>query len=195
VFLRGTKRSPNPHLQKYPFLKYAIFYWGRHVTQQSKDFTALAVQLLTDDDNLHCISRNLLVLAVAVANDPIEMTNSEAKPPLDSQFALHIAAVFGLGEVAKSILAQYENFDINKTLHTQTPLYVAASAGNESFVQSLIEMPNVNVNAVDEFRETALFSAIFFNYESVVPLLLQRDDVDVEFQNYWGRTALSVTAE
>jgi hypothetical protein len=50
------------HIEKYPFLKYAIHYWGRHAKKQiDQEVTDLAVTILLDKQDAQCISHNLLL--------------------------------------------------------------------------------------------------------------------------------------
>lgn len=110
--------------------------------------------------------------------------------------ALHVAVTFGLDDIV-SVLLEHPDIDINsKDLHGNTPLLLAFSkddfyAKKEFHIaQQLIDKPAVNVNAVNNHGVTALYLACFKGQLDYALAILKRDDIDVNYINLKGDTAL-----
>lgn len=70
----------------------------------------------------------------------------------------------------------------------------AARAGNADTVRSLVALPNVDVNGIDEHGNTPLIEAARLGHDEIVTVLLMAK-ADVNTKNDEGKTALMLAAE
>lgn len=113
------------HLKMYPFLRYALQFWGKHVRKSfeendrkdyfDQELNDLAVELLTREDNTNCISRNLPQTVIdscyhVLLNNPNRApgTSPEDDLALNSDIfpELHIAVHFGLQTLFHGLMFQ-----------------------------------------------------------------------------------------
>ncbi len=73
-------------------------------------------------------------------------------------------------------------------------LFRAVHAGSPDTVRSVLNSPNVDVNAVDEHGNTPLIEAARFGHDEVVTVLLLAH-ADPSHKNDEGKTALMLAAE
>jgi hypothetical protein len=69
------------------------------------------------------------------------------------------------------------------------PLIIAAQDGDLQNVTSLLQK-SVNINAKDDYGDTALIKASNRGHSAIVAVLLQNEDLDVNLQDRDGKTAL-----
>lgn len=91
------------------------------------------------------------------------------------QVLLFRAAQNGYNALVPSLLKS-GRVDVNKVdgIFKQTPFFAAARLGHQTTVRTLLESPNVEIDARDVFETTALIAAAWFGYEIVVQLLFDR---------------------
>ena len=70
----------------------------------------------------------------------------------------------------------------------------AASAGNVDTVRTLLASPNVDVNGIDEYGNTAIIEAARLGHDEVVTALIIAK-ADAKIKNDEGKTALMLAAE
>ncbi|PNP59152.1 hypothetical protein THARTR1_01400 [Trichoderma harzianum] len=99
--------------------------------------------------------------------------------------AIHIAAMRGLSS-AISHLGDYAN---SKDSQKKTPLYLAVEHGHKDFIQQLLELPQVEVNARGYRDLTPLQVACKKGYDSIAEILLDAG-ADMEILSDDGRTPL-----
>lgn len=86
---------------------------------------------------------------------------------------------------------KYKFFRIRRA----SSLAVAAFAGAEAIILAILRRPNVDVNAMDSFGNTALSWAAKKGHDSIVELLLTHSHIDVNHRNYKGCTPLLLGAK
>ncbi|KAJ4856910.1 ankyrin repeats (3 copies) domain-containing protein [Trichoderma breve] len=99
--------------------------------------------------------------------------------------AFHIAAMKGLSS-AVSQLGDYAN---SKDSQKKSPLYLAVEYGHKDFVQQLLRLPQVEVNARGYRDLTPLQVACKKGYDSITEILLDAG-ADIEILSDDGRTPL-----
>lgn len=170
---RLHKLQPSPHIQKFPFLSYAIHYWGEHARKQIDAKTTIrAVDLLLNQDPVR-ISRNLSLAALAVFRllRPGDGSESSDKFHWDIPFltvassfnqpsALHLAAHFGLDEIATILLGGSHKVNINLKIFSETPLMISSGRGHESFIRLLLEKEGIVSELRDDQGDNALLHAV-----------------------------------
>jgi ankyrin repeat protein len=189
------------HINKYPFLQYAIHFWGEHVRKglNYQETTDLAVNLLLNRDDRYCISRNLHLLAL----DEFTQSTYSFFPPLNpckSQHTdhlflsslgdfsgIHLAAHFGLDAMFTSFLDRFPSLDINQEICCETALSVAVHRGHEAVVRLLLEREDIHVHASDELRH--LEFAIAHDHATILRLFLD-NGADPNLRNSMGQPLL-----
>ncbi len=106
---------------------------------------------------------------------------------------IHWAAARGDPEIIDLLVDKGANFDAIETKFQQTPVIVAAIAGNEAAIQRFIFF-QADLNARDAEGKSALFYGIVRNHPAVVNKLLKAGaDPDVR-ESKSGITAVSIAA-
>lgn len=118
-------------------------------------------------------------------------------PGIGSSF-LHAAALFGLESAVKTIVEEYPF--ANEVINSEddsgyTPLYYAASSGNENVVQSLLLHEDIDPDPKDMSGTAPLAQAALQGHVNVVKLLAENPKVDVNSRSVSGSTPLSRAAE
>ncbi|RYP32310.1 hypothetical protein DL767_005285 [Monosporascus sp. MG133] len=105
---------------------------------------------------------------------------------------LHLAAYFGLEEIAKVMMTKY---DINtEDSHGRTPLSYAAENGQETMVRLLLA-EGAKANTEDPSSRTPLGWAARFGHKTVVQMLLATEGINVNAKDLEGDTPLHHAAE
>jgi hypothetical protein len=196
-----------PRIKKYPFLRYAIHYWGRHAKMDiGDDVTKLAVEIMCAYDSAHKISRGLLMFAlggVYMGRGAIYELGFEVGDIHSSGMhgfcGLHLSAYFGLDRIANALIDAISDINIDEGLWIEetTPLVIAAEEGHESIIHLLrdkggLEDSGFDTDAKNRRGITALQCAAKRGNESIVCLLLDNFYFDLEEEDYYfERTALA----
>ncbi len=77
----------------------------------------------------------------------------------------------------------------------RTPLSYAASSGNASTVECLLEQEGVNPAFTDITGRAVLFYAAYSGHMAAVKLLISKPEVDLLSESNIGRSPLSIAAE
>lgn len=143
-------------VKKFPLLKYAIHFWGEHARKQADHHVSnFALTILLRNDNPQCTSHHLLPLAIENCLEDIieedfrsERNAAVGIPYLLVDFSgLHVAAQFGLDTIARNIICQLGDFDINLKNWGMTPLMVAAKQGHQAVVHLLLDQKDIDVES------------------------------------------------
>ena len=170
------------------FLKYSSLYWGIHARRgASKEVVSLALKLFSQIES-HIATKVLLV-------DLISRTGRYSGDiPINGLLigftGLHCASVFGIVEIAKSLLDQ-QIPDLNKRdCLGITPLIWAAICGQEGVAKLLLERRTISPDKPDGyFRRTALAWATGKGQEGIVRLLLDWASTGPDHtDSWWGRS-------
>ena len=171
-----------------PFLIYASIYWGVHARREtSTGVISLALQLFSQIET-H-ISTRLLLEDIRQRSDW-----HYDRPPLIEFTGLHCASVFGIAEIATSLMDQ-PNCNLNKRdCLGVTPLIWAATCGQEEVAKMLLERQTVNPDMPDKYPgRTALSWAAVMGHEGIVKLLLERASANPDgTDGWWGKTPRAV---
>ena len=170
------------------FLNYSSFYWGVHAKKESsKDVVSLAFQILSQIES-HISTR--LLVADLISRTGRHSHDIPINGPLVGFTGLHCASVFGITEVAASLMSQ-PNCDLSgRDFLGITPLIWAAICGQEEVAKLLLEQPTVTLDKPDGyFRRTALSWAAKMGHEGIVRLLLERATAKADgTDGWWGKT-------
>ena len=174
--------------QSTPFLKYSSLYWGTHARREApRDVVPLALKLFSQIES-HISTKLLLV-------DLIPRTGRYSRDipisgPLIGFTGLHCASIFGIVEIATSLLDK-PNPDLNKRDFLGiTPLIWAAICGQEQVAKLLLERETISPDKPDRyFRRTALAWAAMKGHEGIVKVLLERASAKPDgTDGWWGKT-------
>ncbi|RPB02048.1 hypothetical protein L873DRAFT_1762725 [Choiromyces venosus 120613-1] len=185
--------SPSDYrnLQSTPFLEYSSIRWGAHAKLgYSSSTKSLALQFFGRYKN-HVSAK---ILTRHVSNRPYPL--NWVYPSDHSLLPLHCASIFGLVELAETLL-EMGSCDINgRDSLGATPLIWAAIVGNEDFgvAKLLLARGDVNPDYPDYCGATPLSWAASNGHEGVVKLLLSREDVNPDYPDQDGQTPLSWAA-
>lgn len=135
----------------------------RKEVQQRMDHKLQKKQLALDDDLtaapkslFKCIESKDIVQSLAIVEDP-EFTDINA---VDSsgKTALHLAIIYGLGEVAVKIINRSDFTQINcSDCDGWTPLHCAAGWDRSAMIKGILERPDfTEIKGKDRWRRTAL---------------------------------------
>ena len=160
--------APSPlSAQHTPFLEYSAIYWGAHM---KKEFTdrgkVLALKLFSHYEghiSVKLLLEHILGSSISIM-DSYKFT------------ALHCACLFGLVEVARTLI-ETDGVDINCIDHTgATPLTWAARRGEVGVVKLLLARGDVNPRMRDVSGQTPILWAAQHGHRGVVELLLEHEE-------------------
>ncbi|KEZ41846.1 hypothetical protein SAPIO_CDS6652 [Scedosporium apiospermum] len=104
--------------------------------------------------------------------------------------AHHLAAYFGLGLVAKGLLASDKVRLDARDSRGRTPLYLAVDKGHEAIVRQLLDTGRVDPNIRSDTGWAPLSRAAFNNHEAIVRHLPSTSEADLDIKDGCGRTVL-----
>ncbi|MCJ1334657.1 hypothetical protein MMC10_011369 [Thelotrema lepadinum] len=167
-------------LQQYLFYGYAALHWGLHARDASLPMDQV-VRFLQNQPCLRAAAQGLIV------KNETWILPGEESWQLDG---LHIAAYFGLHNVARQLIQQGSSLK-SKDFRGRTPLSYAAAQGQTAMVKLLFEADESDVDTPDDAHEqTPLWYAATNGHTSTVELLLTTGEVHVNSRNYRGLTPL-----
>ncbi|KAL8838546.1 MAG: hypothetical protein Q9170_002088 [Blastenia crenularia] len=133
----GDSSKLAARLDRYPFLWYAARWWGLHMSNiTDKAILKEALEFLIDDDRIK-----------SVAELMYRFDDGRREFIPNGVNGLHIAATFGLWQLATFILERTD-LDVNsQDSYGQTPLAVAAAFGHERMVAHLLRDSAIDLEA------------------------------------------------
>ena len=115
-------------------------------------------------------------------------------PQADGTTALYRAGLAGNRAAFDMLLKRGAAPNSRNVDNQWTVLMCAVAQGREEIVDALLRSPDVEVNAVDDFRNTALHMAAQRGHVEMVERLLSHPGVQVNLSNHLGWTALTQAA-
>lgn len=176
-------------LKRNPFAKYALQFWGEHVSNTISliSIENLTLSLLEDGDRLAAF------IQAAWYSGGQNFGSWDVRRDVD---AMHICAWFGLSSLILKL--GLDNYDVNVQEQTygQTPLIYACKRGHVDAARQLLDL-GARVNAASEKGKTPLFEAVEANHGEVVDLLLDRSELEINIRNSKNRerTALMIALQ
>ena len=137
-------------------------------------------------------------LMIATDNGDIEIVKMLLENP-----NIDVNAKDENGQTALMIAAQSGNTEIFKLLHTEpnidlgryTKLMIAVISCDIDLVYQVMNESSTDVNAQDEYGQTALIIAAQNGYFEIAKILLKTPNIDVNAQDKNGQTALIIATE
>lgn len=171
-------------LRIFPFLDYAVVYWGQHVAKDfCDDVETLVNRFLETHINLALwvyLDESIMAELLPRHNDRFSKRTSKQ---LERVTRLHVAARYGLWELVPPNNDQFAAQLSSTTINRDTPLMIACEQGQDDFVRKLMAQSLVDINAVDIDGNTALCRAAIADKLSTVQLLLEHPEVDINLGN------------
>lgn len=181
---RRYNTMDSPRLKKYPFLKYAIHFWGELARKtKNQEVLNLVVQFLLKQEVSHYISWpiHLLVLkgSTSSINDGEDCLATDFTP---QNSAPHLGAHFGLDGVLNQVLCQFSDIDIDSVFWDKTPLYRAMVEGHESILRLLLANRNFDAATLmsDSHHGSPISCAIEHHRNSIDRLFIKREDISID---------------
>lgn len=187
-------RGFSSHLINFPFLAYAVNFWGEHARKQiDQNISELAFRLLSDGGGSQCISQNLCLLALDVCQREMyseETVQSHAQ--LGSIYRSTCCCTFWH---CRGCYATYKpiKIDVNMQLLSNTPLIVAAQRGHGAVVSLLLEN-GASIHQQDRSYTTPLAFATLYGHPEVVNILLN-SGANIDALDILEMTPLSLAAQ
>ncbi|KAJ3486515.1 hypothetical protein NLG97_g6599 [Lecanicillium saksenae] len=173
-------------LQINPLYDYAAHNWGHHALKGSI-CCASVLAFLRDSPKVDASTQALMAIKLSW-----ESAWSQDIPKRVT--GLHLAAYFGIHEVVRILLQNWQKID-QRDSRDRTPLSYATEEGHEAIIKLLLATDKVDVDAKDDIGRTPLLYAAENGHEAIVKLLVATDKVDVDAKDDFGRTPLSYAAE
>ena len=194
-----SRKAVEARVQKHPFLEYAARYWAIHARLcEQPNVTELMMTFVKDDRRVSSASQVLFFLDREL--DILEMFDRIKSS--SSLSAMHVLAYLGFEKMISELLNH--GIEVNDEDSAQrTPSWWAASRGHHSAVELLLSQSHVNANnrglAYDGNRNqvsarTPLGMVAESGKDTVVKLLIEREDVDVNLPDGYGNSPLSLAA-
>ncbi|KAI9683378.1 MAG: hypothetical protein M1829_005450 [Trizodia sp. TS-e1964] len=162
-----------PEKSQYPLYDYAAKNWGFHAKEhESEDTSNLAFKFLQSPASTLCMNY-------------IRSSNAE-------YYGTHVCAYFGLDALLKELLKiPYGVRYVDSG--SFTPLFIAASEGNDEVVKLLVDRNDVRADSECN-GNTPFSSACEKRQHTTVLLLGSRTDVNINYLDDMGWTPLSISA-
>ena len=179
---------------KFPFLEYAILFWGKHARMgMTENVKILALKLLDRFDQ-HISAQTLVYRYLCKARIVREdFIRAEGLPGFTG---LHGVAFIGIVEIVAAVLGMKE-WDVNATdFMGSTALAWAARKGNEEVVKMLLEREDVNASQAETkfVHNTPLLLAAEEGHGGLVKMILEREGVNPNQGDINHKTPLSLAA-
>jgi ankyrin repeat protein len=169
--MRGSSISNQQN--RFDFYEYAKAYWLEHILHVSER-----------DKFIHQLSTKL------IQNRASELHVLDRNP----RKYYRLAAMSGNGSLLEYML-HFRNMDAG-AIDGSIPLIWAVDCGDRDLVTLVLNMTNVDVNAVDRsgLSTTALTLAVIRKNKDILELLLRDARVDVNCKDGFGGTAITIAA-
>jgi hypothetical protein len=184
IYERWSPKSS--HIQKYPFLTYAIKHWGHHARiQTDQEVIDLASRLLPNNRTLQCISHKIRNFVLPFYRELYSPYAFEFEPPriLTENFSLHLAIHFGADKLFQA------PFDLNNQYvdkhnygSKSTPLLLALRLNRVEMVRLLLARDDIEVESAVGIENASLplLVAVECGYDAIVRRFLERNDVNID---------------
>ncbi len=154
---------------------------GKKRAQIGKEWSSLMMAVFNND----------LETFVALINDPKVDVNAR---DVAGYTILAKAVGYGHIEIVKALI-NHKNIAIDLwILGRVTPLMIAISSKHFEIVKLLLEK-GANINATTKEGTVPLITALCYSTKEIVDLLLNDEELDVNFQDKWGKSALFYVIE
>ena len=178
---RQDQQDISALISTHPFVQYVSRHWGYHVRDtESRDVNALILRFLHSRPHRACSVQ----ISEYVAGRHEEYWKAEEA---ESRNELHVAAKFGLEDIATQVLDSGECAVDCRTDMGTTALILASSGGHRSFVRMLLNR-QANVS-LQNWYGTALHCAAEAGKTASIAELLDAG-LDVDIRDKSRRTAL-----
>lgn len=168
----GSDREYEQRLADHPLFDYCGRHWGEHVR---------AVQTRVLEQTLEFLQCSELMDGVTQAEKAF-YSKSQYFP--HRMTALHVAAREGLHEAVKKLMATSTKSELNaQDSFNFTPLWWAFKHHDWEVVQLFVRNKHVDVN-LRKFGDTPLRVAIMDGLDPAVKILVEREDLDFEEDDY-----------
>ncbi|POR36511.1 Uncharacterized protein TPAR_03302 [Tolypocladium paradoxum] len=190
-----TNREFAERLRTYPLFDYASRYWGHHFRQTDLPRDDLAVHrvmhFLASDGKVEASGQALFPSKLPLISSPGPFGYYASDLRLSS---LHLAAYFGLHDVAGELLAR-GGVDVDVAdSRGRTALSYAASNGCDEFIRVLLQH-RARVHIGDNFHVTPLSYAAMAGRVNATKILLCEGRADAHQRDTNGSTPLSWAAK
>jgi ankyrin repeat protein len=152
-------------IQQNPLYDYAARNWGYHARAADAETAGLIQSLLKSDAKVSAASQALTV-------SKSKRSPGYSQEGIRQMTALHLAAYFGVEEVAIDLLKNQDLWDL-KDSEGRTPLSLAAENGHQTIVKLLLEK-GAYCGSTDKNSRTPLSRAAGNGHKTIVHLLLER---------------------
>ncbi|KAI5810839.1 hypothetical protein BZA77DRAFT_347519 [Pyronema omphalodes] len=164
-------------LEKYAFLDYAICNWSHHVIAAPNDkVEELGIKFLSSNGGLQCISGNLRTWPILIAEDQL----------CTPVWPVKRLSYLDEGEM-KGALVNSSNVSISG-------LHIASIYGVQNIVQTLIDSGPSDINAQFKPGASPLLLATIGNQNSVINLLLETPNIEINLEDEHNAKLLFVAA-
>ena len=198
--VRYARLSPiaaRKRLNKHPFLGYAARYWASHASVcDQQNVKELTMDFVRHD---HKVSSARQVILAIDDKDYLcqDFVSTESRSPLT---VMHSLAYIGNKAMFSQLLNHGFEADSEDSNH-RTPLWWAIVGGQYAMVKFLLSENRVNVNGachpLDDHAtviKSPLHLAVTYGHTSIVKLLLDCADIDVNSRNADSETPLCKAA-
>ena len=181
--IKTLPTSPSPDFQETPFLEYSSQYWGMHARRDFSDLAKSLALKLFDGYN-HQMPIKILLKSQRRYSHLV----SFGKP---SHFSgLHCASVFGVVEMAASLVGVGGCAINRRDCVGNTPLVWASSEGHEGVVKILLGRSDIIPNKPDRSGQTPVTCASISGHGGVVKMLLEHRGANPQKSDAGYRTSL-----
>ena len=181
-------------LWKHPFLGYAAKYWANHASVCEQQITReLTMNFAKHNHKVSSVGQIILAMdSESLLCRDLESTKSRS--PLG---VMHVLAYIGNKAMFSELLNHGFEADAEDATH-RTPLLWAVEGRQYDMVEFLLSenrvRVNVNVYVNAYMMKSPLYVAVDHGHTSMVKLLLDHADIDLNLRNAFGITSLYLAA-
>ncbi|KAI0445621.1 hypothetical protein F4803DRAFT_120273 [Xylaria telfairii] len=177
----GSEDELQHQLQLYPLYGYAVQFWGHHA-REVRGIPPIIISFLRRTAQVGAAGRALITqykfrLDINVAPDTPSQTNG-----------LHLAAHFGLDEIIRSIIGEYDANILDD--YGYTALYWAVRNGHKAVVELLFASEGVDPSKGHSRGCAPFHVAVRNGDKDMINLLLDNKRVDPNMVDHMGSTPL-----
>ena len=181
--------NPSQTSQSMPLFWYAAEHWGHHAVAVQNDIQDLTLTFLSMTGPLN---ETIAYVEVCFSGD----TMVDLGNPRPAIQGIHLCAHFDLNSCFSTLLGNGVDPNVKDKVG-RTPFYWAIESPSIRIIRLLLELPGTDLNAGPEGdwgRHSPIAVAADFGHTDVMELLIDRDDIAVNTENYLGQTPLFMAA-